>query len=118
MELQKRFEPIENMHMRVCKFSSNEFAHLQKIDPPFILHNENSIKVTTILQFKWRIFSQPGKKGSVKIEKSLFFLLGLKITLRTCFESNKFLSNSFPELSNQVLIFSEGQNNFLRTTWF
>ena len=38
--------------MRVCKFSSNEFAHLQKIDPPFILHNENSIKVTTILQFK------------------------------------------------------------------
>ena len=52
IEIQKSFEPIENMHMRVCKFSSNEFAHLQKIDPPFILHNENSIKVTTILQFK------------------------------------------------------------------
>jgi hypothetical protein len=58
---------------------------------------------------KWRILSQPAKIGSGKNKKSLFFLLGLKITLRTCFESNNFLSNSCPELSNQVLSFSEGQ---------
>ena len=58
---------------------------------------------------KWRILSQPTKIGSGKNRKSLFFLLGLKITLRTCFESNNFLSNSCPELSNQVLSFSEGQ---------
>ena len=36
----------------------------------------------------WRILSQPAKIGSGKNKKSLFFLLGLKITLRTCFESN------------------------------
>jgi hypothetical protein len=58
---------------------------------------------------KWRILSQPTKIGSGKNKKSLFFLLGLKITLRTCFESSNFLSNSCPELSNQVLSFSEGQ---------
>jgi hypothetical protein len=33
----------------------------------------------------------------------------LKYTLRTCFESKNFSSNSCPELSNQVLSFSEGQ---------
>ena len=58
---------------------------------------------------KWRILSQPTKIGSGKNKKSLFFLLGLKITLRTCFESNNISSNSCPELSNQVLSFSEGQ---------
>ena len=58
---------------------------------------------------KWRILSQPGRKGSGKNRKKIFCLLGLKITLRTCFESNNFLSNSCPELSNQVLSFSEGQ---------
>ena len=52
---------------------------------------------------------QTAKIGSGKNKKSSFFLLGLKITLRTCFESNNFSSNSCPELSNQVLSFSEGQ---------
>ena len=60
-------------------------------------------------RFKWRILSQPTKIESGKNKKSLFFLLGLKITLRTCFESNRFSSNFCPELSNQVLSFSEGQ---------
>ena len=59
--------------------------------------------------FKWKIFSRPGKLGSGRNIKSLFFLLGLKYTFRTCFESKKFLSKSCPELSNQVLSFSEGQ---------
>ena len=39
---------------------------------------------------KWRIFTQTGKIGSGKNTKSLFFLLGLKYTLRTCFESKIF----------------------------
>ena len=34
-----------------------------------------------------------------------FFLLGLKYTLRTCFESVNFLPKSCSELSNQVLSF-------------
>jgi hypothetical protein len=63
----------------------------------------------TKISLKWRILSQPTKIGSGKNKKSLFFLLGLKITLRTCFESNNFSSNSYPELSNQVLSFSESQ---------
>ena len=62
-----------------------------------------------VCQFKWRLLSQPAKIGSGKNKKSSFFLLGLKITLRTCFEYNNFLSNSCPELSNQVLSSSEGQ---------
>ena len=56
---------------------------------------------------KWRILSQPAKIGSGKNKNSLFFLLVLKITLRTCFESNNFSSNFCP--GNQVLSFLEGQ---------
>ena len=52
-----------------------------------------------------RIFSQPLKIGTGKNEKSLFFLLGL----RTCFESKNFMSNAYPEQSNQVLSFSACQ---------
>ena len=58
---------------------------------------------------KWRIFSRPSKIGSGKNTKYFFFILGLKYTLRTCFESKNFSSNSCPELSNQVLSFSAGQ---------
>ena len=65
--------------------------------------------VSKIAPVKWRILSQTGKIGSGKNTKFLFFLLGLKYTLRTCFESTNFSSNSCPELSNQVLSFSEGQ---------
>ena len=36
------------------------------------------------------IFNQTGKIRSGKSAKSLFFLLGLKYTLRTCFESKMF----------------------------
>ena len=61
------------------------------------------------LSFRWRIISQPGKKGIGKNTKSLFFLLGLKFTLRTCFESKNFSSNSCPELSNPQLSFSACQ---------
>ena len=49
---------------------------------------------------KWRILSQPGRIGSGKNKKSLNCLLGLKITLRTCFESNNFSSNSCPQGKN------------------
>jgi hypothetical protein len=48
--------------------------------------------------------SQPTKIGSGKNKKTLFFM-GLEDHL----ESNNFSSNSCPELSNQVLSFSEGQ---------
>ena len=53
--------------------------------------------------------ARQAKKGSGKNENSRFCLLGLKYTLRTCFESKNFLPKSCPELSNQVLSFSEGQ---------
>ena len=55
------------------------------------------------------IFSRTSKLGSDKNKKSLFFLLGLKCTLKTCFEYNNFSSNSCPELSNQLLSFSACQ---------
>ena len=61
------------------------------------------------LLIKWSFFRETSMDGSGKNKKSWFFLLGLKYTLRTCFESKKFLSKSCPELSNQVLSFSEGQ---------
>jgi hypothetical protein len=57
------------------------------------------------LLFKWRIFSQPGKIGTGKNARFLFFLLGLKYTLSTFFESKNVLPNPCPELSNQVLSF-------------
>ena len=47
--------------------------------------------------------------GSGKNQKSWFFLLGLKYTLRTCFESKKFLAKSCPEQNNEVLSFSACQ---------
>ena len=72
-------------------------------------HDLQLTMVKNVFLLKWRILSQPAKIGSGKSKKSLFFLLGLKITLRTCFQSNNFSSNSCPELSNQVLSFSEGQ---------
>jgi hypothetical protein len=78
----------------------------RKFKPTLELMHENPI---FLYRFKWRILSQPTKIGSGKNKKSLFFLLGLKITLRTCFECNNFSSNSCPELSNKVLSFSEGQ---------
>ena len=40
--------------------------------------------------FKLRIFRLPGKKGTSNDTKSLFFLLGLKCTSRTGFESESF----------------------------
>ena len=58
---------------------------------------------------KWRIGSRTSTEQSGKNEKKIFFLLGFKYTLRTCFESKNFLPKSCPELSNQVLSFSEGQ---------
>ena len=59
--------------------------------------------------FKWRILTQTSTEGSGKNKKFWFFLLGFKYTLRICFESKNFLPKSCPELSNQVLSFSEGQ---------
>ena len=61
------------------------------------------------LCLKWRILSRKGKIGNGKNTKYFFFLLGLKDTLRTCFEPKNFLSNSCPELSNQQLSFSACQ---------
>ena len=58
---------------------------------------------------KQGVGSQTGTEGSGKNKKKLFFLLGLKYTLRTCFESKNFLPKSCPELSNQVLSFSACQ---------
>ena len=51
---------------------------------------------------KWPILSRTSTEQSGKNKKSGFFLLGLKYTLRTCFESKNFLPKSCPELSNQV----------------
>ena len=58
---------------------------------------------------KWPFARDTGWSESGKNKKSWFFLLGLKYTLRTCFQSKKFLLKSFPELSNQVLSFSACQ---------
>ena len=51
-------------------------------------------------QIKWPFFIGASLNGSGKNQKYWFFLLGLKYTLRTCFESKKLLSKSCPELSN------------------
>ena len=59
-----------------------------------------------INNLKWRIFIQAGKIGSGENTKSLLFLLDLKYTLRTCFESKKFWSSSCPELRYQVRRYS------------
>ena len=64
------------------------------------------LEINIRIVFKWRNLSQTGKIGSGKNTKYFLFLLGLKYTLRTCFESKIFLSNSFPELSNQQFSFS------------
>ena len=61
------------------------------------------------LRIKWRILSRISSEQSGKNEFFGIFLLGFKYTLRTCFESKNFLPKSCPELSNQVLSFSEGQ---------
>ena len=53
--------------------------HCWKVWITFEVHNG-------LFWFKWRIFSQPSKIGTGKNTKSLFFLLGLKYTLRTCLE--------------------------------
>ena len=71
------------------------------------------IKLLHMYLLKWRILSQTGKIGSGKNTKFLFFLLGLKYTLRTCFESKNFSSNSCPELSNHVLSFSACPKAFM-----
>ena len=62
-----------------------------------------------MLKIKWRILSQTSTEESGKNKKIKIFLLGFKYTLRTCFESSNVLTKSCPELSNQVLSFSEGQ---------
>ena len=71
--------------------------------------NKQCYQMRASVSFKWPCARNTGRSGSGKNQKSWFFLLGLKYTLRTCFESKKFLSKSCPELSNQVLSFSEGQ---------
>ena len=71
--------------------------------------NKDSCRVShhfLIFWFKWPIFSQTGKIGTDKNTKYLFFLLGLKYSLSTCFEHKKVLSNSCPELRYQVHHFS------------
>ena len=45
-------------------------------------------KLTVALLLKWPIFNQTGKTGTGKNTNYLFFLLGLKYTLSSCFESN------------------------------
>ena len=55
------------------------------------------------LALKWRIFSQTSTEGSGKNWKSGFFLLGLKYTLRTCFDAINFLPN--PVLSWAIFKF-------------
>ena len=80
-----------------------------KIKLPWAKWADHAALARDLFQMKWRILNQTGEIGSGKNTKFLFFLLGLKYTLRTCFESKNFSSNSCPELSNQVLSFSEGQ---------
>ena len=45
---------------------------------------------------KWRILSRTSKIGSGKNTKYFFFLLGLKYTLRTCFETKNFFVKFLP----------------------
>ena len=58
-----------------------------------------------------KLRSQIGLEESGKNNKSGFFLLGLNYTLRTCFESKKFLSKCCPELSNSVSKVVEDNND-------
>ena len=72
-------------------------------------YKKNGKEFSVHLQRRPWIGSRTSTEGSGKNEKKNFFLLGFKYTLRTCFESKNFLPKSCPELSNQVLSFSEGQ---------
>ena len=67
------------------------------------------VGATCFLTLSGPFWVRQAQREVVKIKKSWFFLLGIKYTLRTCFESKNFLPNYCPELSNQVLSFSEGQ---------
>ena len=90
-----------------CIFS---FMHPDFCNPyfgPFFpgSKQEQWMQIDWTSTFKWSFFIEPSLDGSSKNQKSCFFLLGLKYTLRTCFEPKTFLSKSYPELSNQVLSF-------------
>ena len=104
---------IENSTKDACKLEGDTDIIIRiKISDckvGWLWKKDFKLNINKVKCLKWRILSQPGRIGSGKNKKSLFCLLGLKITLRTCFESNNFSSNSCPELSNQVLSFSEGQ---------
>ena len=52
----------------------------------------------------WRIFSRTSTEQSGKNKKSAFFLLGLKYTLRTCFDTINFL----PKYLEIIFIHSRG----------
>ena len=79
----------------------------------FEIQKNNFIKIfldtKPIDCLKGRILSRTSSEQSGTNWIFGFFLLGFKYTLRTCFKSKNFLPKSCPELSNQVLSFSEGQ---------
>ena len=78
-------------------FKSSKTSH-------FIMNSLFHISLMTSQgRIKYWILSQTGTEESGKNKKSWFFLLGLKYTLRTWFESKNILLKSCPELSNQVL---------------
>ena len=90
------------MTMVMCKLPSfhglpNENWHAEATpqNTVFWKWKEQFQMKAKLLQLKWGILSQPTNIGSGKNKNSLFFLLGLKINLRTCFESNNFSSNSW-----------------------
>ena len=82
-------------YTRFQTFAFEQFQEFEYLDILDLKSRNDFLYVLTFYLHKWRIFSQPGKIGTGKNTKSLFFLLGLKYTLRTCFESKNFSSNSF-----------------------
>ena len=90
-----------------CRIGSTQL--ILPIRPKNSILNRVKRVVCMCLLLMWRILSRTSTDQSGKNEKKKFYLLGFKYTLRTCFESKNFLPKSCPELSNQVLSFSEGQ---------
>ena len=67
----------------------------------YVCESTSKISIDHIYSLSGDFSARQAQREVVKIKNLDFsYLLGLKYTLRTCFESQKFLPKSCPELSN------------------
>ena len=72
----------------------------------FYTYIKNLCNTLGTVHLSGEFWATQAQRKVVKTFSFWFFLLGLKYTLRTCFESKNFSSISCSELINQVLSFS------------